>query len=444
MTEQLVIDILFFIIYEVFNCTFLYIHLIFTLTPKYNKWVILVGCATANWIIGKILFAIGNMPLRFIFSLIIVIIPALLLFKDSWQKKLLSATIQIGTFMLFDAIVATLAVEYFGFMANTVEVKNWACVFQALIFDSLCAFMLVTIIIIWRKFVNNLHITSMSLFIVFPIGQAVALCGYYNHMWDSINDVEKMNPFLIVSIIVFMISDIFMFAALRSNSKMAEMKIKLKDMEHEIELQYQYYENISNQFTEIREYRHDIKNLISAAEMVLNDKTSYESGKEMLNSLKERAENLGVPIICRNPIVNAVIWQKSREAAEKGINFKININKDEELLIEKTDICSVVANLLDNALREASNHNNGFIEINAKTDIGMVLVEVRNTSDKVFDENKIPETTKTDGCHGYGLEIVDKIAKKYDGSFVFKADGKVATASFGAVVPETSTKSILK
>lgn len=168
--------------------------------------------------------------------------------------------------------------------------------------------------------------------------------------------------------------------------------------------------------------------------MVLNDKTSYESGKEMLDSLKERAENLGVPIICRNPIVNAVIWQKSREATEKGIDFKININKDEELLIEKTDICSVVANLLDNALTEASNHNNSFIEINAKTDIGMVLVEVRNTSDKVFDENQIPETTKTDGCHGYGLEIVDKIAKKYDGSFVFKSDGKVATASFGAIL----------
>lgn len=126
-----------------------------------------------------------------------------------------------------------------------------------------------------------------------------------------------MNPFLIVSIIIFIISDAFMFAALLSNSKMAEMKIRLKDMEHEIELQYRYYENISNQFREIREYRHDIKNLISAAEMVMNDSSFRETGKEMLESMKERAENLAVPLICKNPIVNAVIWQKSKEAEER-------------------------------------------------------------------------------------------------------------------------------
>ena len=431
--EQLIIDILFFIIYEVFNCTFLYVHLVFTLTPKYNRILTLVGCSVGNWVIGKILFAVGNMPLRFIGSILVVIIPALLLFKDSWQKKLLSATTQIGVFMIFDALVATLAVDYFGFMSNQMEVKNWACVFQALVFDTICAFLLGTVIIIWRKFVNNLQISSMTLFLVFPIGQAIALCGYYNHLWDNMNGVEKINPFLIVSIIVFIISDIFMFAALRSNSKMAEMKIKLNNMEHEIELQYQYYESISNQFTEIREYRHDIRNLIAAAEMVINDKSSYEAGKEMIESLKERADNLSVPLICQNPIVNAVIWQKSKEAAEKNIDFRVNIKKDETLNIERTDICSVVANLLDNAIREAENHKDSFVEINARTDIGMVFVEVKNTSDLIHTEEDLPETTKESGCHGYGLEIVDKISKKYDGSFVFKADGKIATAAFGAV-----------
>ena len=436
MTEQLLIDVLFFIIYEVFNATFLYVHLLLTLTPKYNKWLILIGCSSLNWVIGKVLYAVGNMPLRFIFSLIVVIVPAMLLFKDSWQKKLLSATTQIGTFMIFDATVATIAVDYFGFIATEAEVKNWACIFQALVFDSICAFLLGTVIIVWRKFINNLQISSMALFIIFPLGQAVSLTGYYNHLWGSIDGVEKMNPFLIVSIIIFVVSDAFMFAALLGNSKMAEMKIRLKDMEHEIELQYRYYENISNQFREIREYRHDIKNLISAAEMVMNDNSFRETGREMLESMKERAENLAVPLICRNPIVNAVIWQKSKEAEEKGIDFRINIERDEELPLDKTDICSVVANLLDNAIREAENHENSFIEISAKTDIGMVLVEVKNTCNTAFDGDGIPKTTKSDDGHGYGLEIVEKIAKKYNGGFVFKTDGKIATAAFGGVIPK--------
>lgn len=438
MSEQLLIDILFFIIYDLFNCTFIYIHLICTLTPKYNKWLILVGCSAANWIIGKLLTEFADMPLRFICSILAVVIPALLFFKDSWQKKLLSSTIQIAAFMSFDALAAMLAVDYFGFMATQEPIKNWACVMQAIVFNGLSAFILGSVIIIWRKFVNNLHFKSMSLFIIFPLGQVIALCGYYNHLWETIEGVEKINPFLIISILVFSISDVFMLAALRENSRVTIMKEKVKDMEHQIELQYQYYENLSNQFTEIKEYRHDIKNLISAADMVINDEASKDIGKEMLSSLKERAESLSVPLFCRNPIVNAIIWQKSRAAKEHNIDFIINIKKDDELALEKNDICSVIANLLDNAIREAEKHNDSFIEISAKTDIGMVFVEVKNTTDVIFSGEGLPETTKSDNCHGYGLEIVDKIAKKYNGSFVFSSDGKVATASFGAMLKNTS------
>ena len=119
---------------------------------------------------------------------------------------------------------------------------------------------------------------------------------------------------------------------------------------------------------------------------------------------------------------------------EKKIDFRINIHKDEELNIDKTDICSVIANLLDNAIRETENHSGDFIEINAKNDIGMVFVEVKNTSEKIISGEKLPYTTQNGSCHGYGLEIVDKIAKKYNGRFIFNSDGKIATASFGAVI----------
>ena len=66
----------------------------------------------------------------------------------------------------------------------------------------------------------------------------------------------------------------------------------------------------------------------------------------------------------------------------------------------------------------------------------MVLVEVKNTCNTAFDGDGIPKTTKSDDGHGYGLEIVEKIAKKYNGGFVFKADGKIATAAFGGVIPK--------
>lgn len=65
----------------------------------------------------------------------------------------------------------------------------------------------------------------------------------------------------------------------------------------------------------------------------------------------------------------------------------------------------------------------------------MLLLEVKNSTLKTMSENQIPKTTKEKGLHGYGLEIVNKIAQKYNGKFILKSDGSTATASLGILIP---------
>ena len=83
-------------------------------------------------------------------------------------------------------------------------------------------------------------------------------------------------------------ADILMYRALMQNTKTQELTQKLNDMQHEMDMQLQYYDGLADKMREIREYRHDINNLIEVTESLLRRKTTSEDGRMLLEELKEK------------------------------------------------------------------------------------------------------------------------------------------------------------
>lgn len=243
------------------------------------------------------------------------------------------------------------------------------------------------------------------------------------------------NPFAYISLVMYIFSDIFMLIALRDNARTEQLRSQLRDMEHETEMQTLYYENVTKQYAKIREYRHDIRNLVAAAEITMRS-GSQDEGLSMLSDLRSRADDLEIPVYCANPIVSAVIWEKRRRCAELGIEFTLIMSRTQEIPLENADVCSVFANLLDNAIREAATTASPHISVSCRSEIGMLFLEVRNTTGKRFAS--APASTKRGDNHGNGLTIVENIARKYSGSFRITADGKEACAAFTAQLPEAA------
>lgn len=221
-----------------------------------------------------------------------------------------------------------------------------------------------------------------------------------------------------------------MYKALKDNSKLTETKARVVQMEHNAELQAQYYYSLADKYTEIREYRHDINNLVAAVELLLHNEISRRDGEEMLSEIKEKAAQTSVPIFCSNPVANAILWHKKQESEKLGIDIEISIDKNEDFPFEKTDVCSVFSNLLDNAIREAANQPQPFVKVSSNRDMNMIFIEVRNSSSRkdISNEKKLKSTKKDGTLHGYGMEIIGKIAQKCNGDFALTADGSEAKA----------------
>ena len=99
--------------------------------------------------------------------------------------------------------------------------------------------------------------------------------------------------------------------------------------------------------------------------------------------------------------------------------------------IRNVDICTILVNLLDNAIEaceKIDNSEDRYIKLSISSLGGMVVIKVENScSQFVFDDGQIVElkTTKNDSkSHGYGLKIVKAIANKYNGELEIRHDSK--------------------
>lgn len=163
----------------------------------------------------------------------------------------------------------------------------------------------------------------------------------------------------------------------------------------------------------------------------------------LLEELKEKTANAKMPVFSGNPTVNAILYHKQQTAKELGAEFRVNIPMSEDFPFERSDICSVFANLLDNAIREVSGAAEGFIEVGASRSMGLLLIEVRNSTSKVLNSEKgKPASDKSEPQkHGLGLEIVGNIAEKYDGKFLLTAENGTARAIVSLPIPESAAVS---
>lgn len=430
MTEQQIINILYFVFFYIPQSCIFYISLNLMLTPKSKKARIisLTLCPVLNFISFT---AMTQAPqvINLILSLSFVLVPALLLFKEPIKHKIMSSVMLMVIYLIFDVIMATLTLDVFGYYPNKLDVLNWDSVYSALTSDFLIMVFIYPICRFWGIKVRKLNESTLTLFFLFPINQILFISACTYGFWKGNNFNIFGNVFVPLAIVFSVFADIAMYLALRENSKINEMNMKMLEMEHALELQYNYYSTITREYEEIRQYRHDINNLVSAVDAMIQNNNYVAEGEKLAESLKERASVMDIPVFCANPIVNTVLWQKKQKAHSLGIGFSVSMELSEDFPIERMDICSLFANLIDNATEEASKHKNAEVSIRASREMGMLFIEVTNPTDYEFSSDTgYIESTKSGRNHGLGIEIVRKITEKYNGNFVIKASDGMAAA----------------
>lgn len=181
--------------------------------------------------------------------------------------------------------------------------------------------------------------------------------------------------------------------------------------------QLKLYENMEETIRENKKNFHDFKNQIMCISELISSGNIDEALKYSEKIIKLWSKEDGI-INTNDPIANAILNQKYMLAKNKGITTVLKCNDLAGMNIEKEDLVTLLANLLDNSIEACEKmKKEKIIYFSILNEENCVMFSSRNPIDKsiVIKNNMIATTKDNKEKHGIGLSNIDMVIKKYNG-----------------------------
>ncbi len=275
---------------------------------------------------------------------------------------------------------------------------------------------------VFWKWIKEKHIPkNIWIFLLFPVSQYLMIHNFpmdiytgkvgYEYPWQTV-----------FSLFLGIVADVILFYVMFTQGEKEKIKQQLAETEKLMELEKGYYETIELHREETAKIRHDFNNQLTAALHIAKNGEG-EKSVELLEQLREEIEKNSGYRWCENAVINAVLSDKYRLCEKDGIKFTAEITVASDMGIQPLHMCSVLANLLDNAIRAAAESGmaDAFVTVHVKQQERYLFVKAENTATEQGKKEKRPG-------HGYGVQIVTGIAKQYNGEYKGSFEKGVYTA----------------
>lgn len=131
--------------------------------------------------------------------------------------------------------------------------------------------------------------------------------------------------------------------------------------------------------------------------------------------------------------IDYILGQKISIAAEQQIKMTINAEYPKDCKIEPVDLCTILTNLLDNAIEGAvkSPDNNRKIDVTIRRIHQFILIRISNSAIEppVLRNGQLVTTKQDKQRHGWGMQSVKSAVEKYNGTVEYSYTDLMFTAS---------------
>lgn len=232
---------------------------------------------------------------------------------------------------------------------------------------------------------------------------------------SSQEEIHLLGLLTIVSggVLLINVINIYMY---KSFAKEYEGQNTIKTVDHCNEIQYKYMLQNEEALKEVRKVRHDLNNKLVGL-LYLLEQEEIEYAKKYVKDIHENLQSVQMYYNTGHSIVDAMINQKYSNCKEKQIEFKLEKARIEHIDIRPQDLCSILGNVLDNAVEGTMQVINRpkMIWMEIYTSKDYLIMNVKNTCrGELIGENF--ETQKDKKWHGIGIKSIRDIAKRYDGN----------------------------
>jgi sensor histidine kinase regulating citrate/malate metabolism len=247
---------------------------------------------------------------------------------------------------------------------------------------------------------------------------------------------DTLDMWMILSIILIMSILVFnMNHQYEVEKELARLKLD------QAELLERDFTTLSNAYTVNAKLFHDFHNHIATLRKLLINK-NYAQAIEYLDELQEPVKEITDTIWTGDETIDFLINSKASTATIYQIQLQVKVEFPRHTNIRSTDLCSILGNLLDNALEAAKtipDPSQRIIWLTIRRINHMLVIKVENNFTQIpINENGNLKTSKEgNGLHGWGLKSAQAAAEKYDGMIRTSYEGgifrAVATLSYHGI-----------
>lgn len=264
-----------------------------------------------------------------------------------------------------------------------------------------------------KKYIYGFSLKKNYAYIILAIS-GMGFLGYFYLTDQTFEAVDlKITGVWFVSLAVLVL--ILFLAYFIIESKEEKMKLNFAEMRNQ--LLEENYKTINDIYMSNAKLYHDLNNHLNVLYQLL-DQGNEEEAKEYITNISKPILKLSQVTWTGVDVIDVIINSKIEKMEEKGIEYDINVEFPQNTNIMPNDICTILANLLDNAIEAASKlQNSRSISLTIRKINHFLMIKVLNSCIENKNEFiQFPETTKEEKeLHGWGLPSVMGTVEKYDG-----------------------------
>ena len=260
-------------------------------------------------------------------------------------------------------------------------------------------------------------------YMIFPIAQFMSSVIISDMLVFVPEEQHELKVMSFIVNVIGITANVFLMLIITKMTEHEEMRKKLETEVYINRSEESYYKHINDKLATTMKIRHDLKNVLIAAEKLISENETRDEGKKLVELLKNSSIESEPQYYCEHKVINAILFDKSEKAEENGISININANVPDKISVDCYDLCRVFSNILDNAAESAVDTEKKQIDFSCKVNKGYLYIESKNS----FIPEKIKSgllTIKNDKFnHGYGTGIIKEIAAQYEGDVKYSSEG---------------------
>ena len=176
-----------------------------------------------------------------------------------------------------------------------------------------------------------------------------------------------------------------------------------------------HIEEVEKLYRDIRSMRHDMGNHIQTLEHLVAH-NNMDDATEYLEHLKNEWDEVSPEIKTGSPVSDVILMEKLREAKERQIRFLSDFHYPHNTKLNAFDLSVIMNNALNNCMENVSG-DDPYISISSFRKNSIFMITIKNSfgGQLNFGDSDLPETTKSGGEHGMGLNNIRRVARMYMG-----------------------------